>query len=131
MGNLESWQRRYEKVKPRLEKKRFHLSSQEFAKERLQAIRDAYSTFSEAHPEEVIDFSLYGSLTKGYAEPDSDVDGIFFVNEDKVKDAVWGQENAEVLQLFKKELTGKLTIDIKLQIYTHPLSWEGADEALR
>lgn len=74
-------------MKERLEKeykesgKRFALSSEPFAKERLKVLRSAFNEVHVEHPE-VISLALYGSMTKGTAVEKSDIDAWVFVDAD-------------------------------------------------
>lgn len=82
----ESWPDRFKAVEPILEEKRFHLSSAEFSRDRLRILREEFKKFQREYPGEVIAFSLYGSMSKGYAEEESDIDGALFFDKN-AKDA--------------------------------------------
>jgi len=71
----ENWHERYKKVEPILEKKRFHLSKEPALQERVHALQAEFEKFKSEHPE-VVDFTFYGSLSKGYAAESSDIDGM-------------------------------------------------------
>jgi len=57
-----------------LERKRFLLSRNPELKERLEILQVLVYEMQKEHPE-IISLSLFGSLTKGYATPESDYDG--------------------------------------------------------
>ncbi len=64
-----------------LERKRFLLSSSPAIKERIKKLQEVVDEFQEKHPE-FISLNLFGSLTKGYANPESDIDAHMYVDTD-------------------------------------------------
>lgn len=64
---------------PMLPKKRFLLSSSPEAKERLASLRRHVSDLMEIYPE-FVGVGVFGSLLKGYASGDSDVDAYVFTD---------------------------------------------------
>ncbi len=89
----DAWHERVEAVAPAIQRKRFHLSREPFAKERLRALKEEFARFQERHPE-ALSFHLYGSLSKGYAVPESDVDGILFFSLDNAREKPHDFESA-------------------------------------
>lgn len=59
--------------------KRFQLSGEKFAKERMAVIREEVKSLQGKHPE-VLSFCMFGSMTTGTARPESDIDGYLFVD---------------------------------------------------
>jgi predicted nucleotidyltransferase len=59
--------------------KRFSLSKEDFARERVGAIKEIVTELKNEHPE-VLSFCMYGSMVKGTARLESDVDGYLFVD---------------------------------------------------
>ncbi|MBI2121616.1 MAG: nucleotidyltransferase domain-containing protein [Candidatus Sungbacteria bacterium] len=76
---------RREKVSasPALERKRFLLSRHPELKERLKKIHEIMKEEKAKYPE-LVALTLFGSLTKGYAIPESDIDGYILIDEDKI-----------------------------------------------
>ncbi len=62
-----------------LEVKRFILSRNPEVQERLRVLREVFKELQGKYPE-IISLSLYGSLTKGYATEDSDIDAFLHIN---------------------------------------------------
>ncbi|OGZ96331.1 MAG: hypothetical protein A3I44_05920 [Candidatus Sungbacteria bacterium RIFCSPLOWO2_02_FULL_51_17] len=75
-------------VKSLLETRRFILSPEKFSKERLNAFRGVFETLKEKYPE-VLSAHVYGSMTKGYATPLSDIDITLFVEDRNQNDERW------------------------------------------
>ncbi len=69
--------------------KRFVLSKETFAQERMQAVREAVDEIKEKH-DEVLSFCMFGSMTKGTAHVGSDIDGYLFIDSERIaqKDGV-------------------------------------------
>lgn len=68
-----------------LEVKRFSLSANPEVKARLRKLQDIVYKLKEEYPG-IISLSLYGSLTKGYATKESDVDAFLHVASEVYKD---------------------------------------------
>ncbi|MBI2035585.1 MAG: hypothetical protein HYT12_02790 [Candidatus Liptonbacteria bacterium] len=66
-----------------LEIKRFLLSSNPEIKERLRALQEIFYRAQEKHPE-IISLNIFGSLTKGYAARESDIDAYLVIDIDKI-----------------------------------------------
>lgn len=62
---------------------RFTLSKEQFAKERIAAVREMVDELKGQHPE-VLSFTMFGSMVTGSARPESDIDGCVFVDTDEV-----------------------------------------------
>ena len=67
------------------EQKRFTLSQEEFAQERIAGIKSAVEELKIEHPE-IVSLMLFGSLSKGQSREQSDIDGILFVDAEKVEE---------------------------------------------
>ena len=100
---------------PALERKRFFLSRNPEIKKRIAGLKEVLKDAKERFPE-IIGFSVYGSLIKGYAEKSSDIDlKVFFdrnklsqeINEDIDRDGlVWILNKlAKTLSLGPKQIT--------------------------
>lgn len=61
--------------------KRFILSKEKFAKERIEAVKESLSKLKEDDPS-ILSFCMYGSMVKGTTKPESDIDGFLFVDAD-------------------------------------------------
>ncbi len=61
-----------------LETRRFFLSRNPELKQRIKKLSAVVKQLTREHPE-IISFNLFGSLVKGYANEESDVDAILFV----------------------------------------------------
>jgi|TARA_B100001971_G_C18202464_1_gene545487 predicted nucleotidyltransferase len=59
--------------------KRFTLPKEEFAKERIKAVKESISELKEGNPL-ILSFCMYGSMVKGTTKPESDIDGFLFVD---------------------------------------------------
>lgn len=68
---------------PMLPKKRFLLSSSPEAKERLASLRRHVNDLMEIYPE-FVGVGVFGSLLKGYASDESDVDAVLFIDRRRV-----------------------------------------------
>lgn len=66
--------------------KRFRLSGEAFAKERLRGAKTTIDDLRREHPE-ILSLCMFGSMVKGNAKPESDIDGYLFVDADSVPDA--------------------------------------------
>lgn len=64
-----------------VERKRFLFSSHPELKERLAGLQEIVRDFQKQYPE-LISLSIYGSLIKGYATPESDIDGVIILDEE-------------------------------------------------
>lgn len=65
--------------------KRFSLSKEEFAKERIARIKSSVELLQQKYSE-VLSFCMYGSMVKGTAHQESDIDGFLFIDTDKIND---------------------------------------------
>lgn len=63
--------------------KRFSLSSEDSAKEKIRAVQSVIEEMKREYPE-VIGLSLFGSLVKGTATLESDIDALLLVNPDAI-----------------------------------------------
>lgn len=66
--------------------KRFTLSSEWHAEEKIEALKQAVAELRAEHPE-CVGVSLFGSLVKGTAKPESDIDALVLVDPDVIPDA--------------------------------------------
>ena len=62
--------------------KRFQLSGEKFAKERMATVKEVVKSLQSKHPE-VLSLCMFGSMTTGTARPESDIDGYLFVDVTK------------------------------------------------
>lgn len=62
--------------------KRFDLGNSEVVRERLHSIQSMVRKMKESEPS-VVSFLMYGSMVKGYATPESDIDGYFLIDTDE------------------------------------------------
>mgnify|MGYP003393243005 CR=1 FL=1 len=70
----------FEKQRPKNEtKKRFVLSPEEFSKERLAAVKGVMGEIQSKYPE-VLSLCMFGSMVKGTAHKESDIDGYLFID---------------------------------------------------
>lgn len=85
-------EQRIEKVRQELQEltdqnkdvsKRFTLSKEGFAVDRLEAIKNTIGEIKSSHPE-VLSLTAYGSMVKGTARESSDIDGYLFVDAESV-----------------------------------------------
>lgn len=83
-----------------LEKKRFVLSHETFAKERIHGMRKIFNELKTQHPE-LLSFHLYGSATKGNMDPESDIDTLIFLDGEKAV----REEEAELVRCKEVETT--------------------------
>lgn len=90
-------------IKPReRSEKRFILSKEQFAQERIRGIKDTVRELQKEYSE-VLGLCLFGSMTKGTVCPESDIDGSFFIDADKVAKKFGFKEN-DILQNINVEL---------------------------
>ena len=68
-----------------MEEKRFILSREDFAKERVSGLQRAVETIRRERPE-VLSLALFGSLTKGTTKLESDIDMAVYVDADLLRD---------------------------------------------
>lgn len=85
------------------EGKRFTLSKETFAKERIDGLKDVVADLKKEHPE-VLSFAMFGSMVKGTAREASDIDGYLYVDADLAKE--FSGQGSDVLQ---KSADGKVT----------------------
>lgn len=82
-------QKRIEEIRSSLgissENKRFKLSREDFARDRIQAIKDTIKEIKKERPE-ILSFCMFGSMTKGTAKLESDIDGFLLVDAEKTKE---------------------------------------------
>lgn len=65
--------------------KRFSLNKEDFARKRMAIIQKKVKEMKEGHPE-VLSLCLFGSMVKGKARPESDIDGFLFVETEEADD---------------------------------------------
>ena len=92
-----------------LERKRFLLSSSPELRERMSKLQDTVYELKEKYPE-IISLGLYGSFTKGYATPESDIDAK--VNIDT--EICVNSENPSTPEFIVEELKDRLKKDLNL-----------------
>lgn len=98
-------------LQQKLEVKRFVLSPEKFAKERIKKLREAFNELKEQFPE-VISMNLYGSMSKGYAEPESDADTIIFIDKESLseeldEDCLENSLKQQIKEVFKQKIADK------------------------
>ncbi|MFA6193812.1 MAG: nucleotidyltransferase domain-containing protein [Parcubacteria group bacterium] len=64
--------------------KRFRLSKEDFAKERIEGVRDTFQEVKKDYPE-ILSFCLFGSLVKGDTKLESDIDMAVFVDAEQLE----------------------------------------------
>ena len=107
--------------------KRFQMPEDEELRERLKSIQHAVKDFQREYPE-ALSFSMYGSMVKDTATPESDVDGTLFIDttptgDEEVDSSVLEKmESGEYLNAFKSDLKERLDLteeqagkDVKLE----------------
>lgn len=62
---------------------RFRLSEEEFAKERLEHLKQGFDKL-KTEDDAVLSLCMFGSFVKGNVKPESDIDGYVFVDADKL-----------------------------------------------
>jgi len=87
--------------------KRYKLSNQEFAKERITVIKEEVRALRASHPE-VLSFCMFGSMATGTVKPESDIDGYLFVDAAKAA-AARNLNPAAIVETQKSEETGTPT----------------------
>ncbi len=80
-----NWADRYGAALPHLERKRFRVSLDGLWRNRLHVAREAVLELQKQHPE-IIALNFYGSATKGYANAESDMDALLFLDGKSVSD---------------------------------------------
>lgn len=87
--------------------KRFSVSKEQFSKDRLKRLREGFNLLQSERPE-LAGISLYGSMTKGNALEESDIDGDIFIDTELVQDGDQiferTEKNEEYGQGFQYEL---------------------------
>lgn len=81
--------------------KRFVLSKEPFAQERIEAVKQVVDDIKSVHPE-VLSFCMFGSMTSGRANPESDIDGYLFVDATKTAGKL-SKEQTDIIQTSKPE----------------------------
>lgn len=79
--------------------KRFVLSREKFAKERIQGVREVVDEIKQQYPE-ALSFTMFGSMVKGTARPESDIDGYLFIGVDEAKQQ---KKQFDLIESGKKE----------------------------
>lgn len=82
-----SKEERREKISasPMLERKRFFLTRHPEIRERLKKLQEVIKVAKSKYPE-FVSIALFGSLTKGYAVPKSDLDAYIIFDEDRASE---------------------------------------------
>lgn len=75
-------QQQINSTEPQTEK-RFSLSRENFAQERIDAVKNAVDKIKQERPE-VLSLTLYGSMVRDTPKQESDIDGWLFVDADQV-----------------------------------------------
>ena len=101
-----------------LEQKRFLLPTNPEAKALLDKLREAVNFLKENH-QEVIGFSLHGSLVKGYATEKSDIDGYLLIDSDKAERPIDAEDKEKYPFGWEVVLPGLLENELK-QIISMP-----------
>lgn len=104
--------------------KRFEIQRDEFVRERLVALRDCLAELQNEHPE-IMGLTIYGSITKGRAVEESDVDCVLFIDADKL---MMIDPNADVKTIHSISPSGRTEF---VDTYAHEEVNEGYRELLR
>lgn len=113
------------------ERKRFAINPQEFSQERLRIIRETFDQLQRQYPD-VLSLSIYGSMSKGYATPDSDVDVIIYLDVRKVKDEQDVEREMEIKNNFQEKLRPMgIGCDCKIYQISEEIINEGLEDAER
>jgi len=95
--------------------KRFQIPEDEELRERLSGVQHTVKDFQREYPE-ALSFSMYGSMVKDTANPESDIDGALFIDttptgDEEVDAAVLERlESGEYLTTFKADLQDRLNL---------------------
>ena len=86
----------------KLQEKRYVISKEENARKKFEVFREIFWRVEKEHPE-IIGATLFGSMVKGTAGLNSDIDAFIFVDLDKIKNTITPQEvevaNAQIAKL--------------------------------
>lgn len=107
-NNLDKIMRRLQIAKEdKLEEKRFVLSGNPELQRRLRKISETVTELKKDYPE-IVSLNLFGSMVKGYANQNSDIDGYINIDSDLIPDdrTSWTAYTA---------LTGKLAKNLNIQ----------------
>jgi predicted nucleotidyltransferase len=96
-----------------LERKRFLLSNSPEIKKRLHKIQEIIYEMKEKYPE-IISACIFGSMTKGYANKESDIDMYLILDQEKL-DKLMESKERENDEECVSELDYRLAHDLKLQ----------------
>ncbi|MBM4177364.1 nucleotidyltransferase domain-containing protein, partial [Candidatus Gribaldobacteria bacterium] len=108
--------------------KRFKLSREPFAKERIKAIKDSVKKLQGEYPE-VLSLCLFGSMVKGNIKKTSDIDGYLFVDVDMVKEKHLKDKDLKITEedllfgesigiLFKEEIENEYSLGLKKKLFS-------------
>ncbi len=90
--------------------KRFNFQEDPFVKERFNAVKDSVEELRQEYPE-ILSVNLFGSLVKGKTKEESDIDGIIYVDTDKIKSE---KEIFTIREVDEKENKEFKTISIEM-----------------
>jgi predicted nucleotidyltransferase len=99
------------KQRPKNEsEKRFVLSTEEFSRERLNAVKNEVVEMQQKYPE-VLSLCMYGSMVKGTAHEGSDIDGYLFIDSELASERA-GLSEEEILEKYSYDNQMYLTKDV-------------------
>ena len=84
--------------------KRFEVQKDDFVHRRIEAVRQSFGQLKKANPE-VVSFVMFGSMTKGTAKEQSDIDGYIFVDSDDIQEKMDQDPLVEELDRYGDDLT--------------------------
>jgi predicted nucleotidyltransferase len=99
------------KQRPKNEsEKRFVLSTEEFSRERLNAVKNEVVEMQQKYPE-VLSLCMYGSMVKGTAHEGTDIDGYLFIDSELASERA-GLSEEEILEKYSYDNQMYLTKDV-------------------
>jgi len=129
-NSFENLQRkeRVDKIKESglLDNKRFSLSHNPEVKKILSGLQKLIEELKDQYPE-VISFGISGSMVKGYATSESDIDGFLFIDRDlaKVANPNSGDKDMQLRNKFnhilKEKILNSLSLKEEQLLHTHVL----------
>lgn len=103
-----------------LDRRRFLLSRSLEWKERIKKLQEVFYEIKKDHPE-VVSLSLFGSLTKGYANEESDVDGWLNIDNDKTPK---NSSPEQYQNMIISHIKHALNLDYKKIEHVVPVFWQ-------
>ncbi len=112
---------------PMLSEKRFLLSSSPEAKERLASLRRHVNDLMEIYPE-LVGVGVFGSLLKGYASADSDIDAYVFTDARRLSHTQRADRRLASISPPGKQIGSELEVLLELDGYGSSLGNIRLDE---